>query len=185
MANWQSISSQILPTMQATQIDPWVRKIPWRREWLATPVFMPGESHGQGSLAGCSSDRTDRLHYYYHLTGIAILAQACRGHHTSQATAFRTRQLGSEASCPLLQLGTESMEVAPLHCRAPPRKQGRTSGDPRGRNKSENLWWDLFHLLQMLLKQKGVELRSGEEAGRKKGSCVLMLEMPPSLWRDR
>ena len=146
---------------------------------------MPGESHGQGSLAGCSSDRTERLHYYYHLTGIAILAQACRGHHTSQATAFRTRQLGSEASCPLLQLGTESMEVAPLHCRAPPRKQGRTSGDPRGRNKSENLWWDLFHLLQMLLNQKGVELRSGEEAGRKKGSCVLMLEMPPSLWRDR
>ena len=27
-----------------------VRKIPWRREWLPTPVFLPGESHGQGSL---------------------------------------------------------------------------------------------------------------------------------------
>ena len=24
--------------------DPWVRKIPWRREWLPTPVFLPGES---------------------------------------------------------------------------------------------------------------------------------------------
>ena len=26
--------------------SPWVRKIPWRREWLPTPVFPPGESHG-------------------------------------------------------------------------------------------------------------------------------------------
>ena len=28
--------------------DPWVRQIPWRREQLPTPVFLPGESHGQG-----------------------------------------------------------------------------------------------------------------------------------------
>ena len=28
---------------------PWVRKIPWRREWLPTPVFLPGEFHGQRS----------------------------------------------------------------------------------------------------------------------------------------
>ena len=32
--------------------DPWVRKIPWRREWQPTLVFLPGESHGQRSLAG-------------------------------------------------------------------------------------------------------------------------------------
>ena len=32
--------------------NPWVRKIPWRKEWLPTPVFLPGESHGQRSLAG-------------------------------------------------------------------------------------------------------------------------------------
>ena len=32
--------------------DPWVRKIPWRRKWQSTPVFLPGESHGQRSLAG-------------------------------------------------------------------------------------------------------------------------------------
>ena len=31
--------------------DPWVRKIPWRRKWQPTPVFLPGESHGQRSLA--------------------------------------------------------------------------------------------------------------------------------------
>ena len=32
--------------------DPWVGKIPWRRPWQPTPVFLPGESHGQRSLAG-------------------------------------------------------------------------------------------------------------------------------------
>ena len=27
--------------------DPWVKKIPWRRKWPLTPVFLPGECHGQ------------------------------------------------------------------------------------------------------------------------------------------
>ena len=35
--------------------DPWVRKILWRRKWQPTPVFLPGKSHGQRSLAGYSS----------------------------------------------------------------------------------------------------------------------------------
>ena len=34
--------------------DPGVRKIPWRREWQPTPVFLPTESHGQRSLVGYS-----------------------------------------------------------------------------------------------------------------------------------
>ena len=34
--------------------DPWVGKIPWRRAWQPTPVFLPGELHGQRSLAGYS-----------------------------------------------------------------------------------------------------------------------------------
>ena len=34
--------------------DPWVGKIPWRRKWQPTPVFLPGESHGQWNLAGYS-----------------------------------------------------------------------------------------------------------------------------------
>ena len=32
--------------------DPWVGKIPWRRAQQPTPVFLPGESHGQRSLVG-------------------------------------------------------------------------------------------------------------------------------------
>ena len=33
------------------EFDPWMRKIPWRRAWQPTPVFLSGESHGQRSLA--------------------------------------------------------------------------------------------------------------------------------------
>ena len=35
--------------------DPWFRKIPWRRKWQPTAVFLPGKSHGQRNLAGYSS----------------------------------------------------------------------------------------------------------------------------------
>ena len=34
--------------------DPWVGKIPWRGAWQPTPVFLPGECHGQRSLVGYS-----------------------------------------------------------------------------------------------------------------------------------
>ena len=34
--------------------NPWEEKIPWRREWQPTPVFLPGESHGWRSLIGYS-----------------------------------------------------------------------------------------------------------------------------------
>ena len=36
------------------RFDPWARKIPWRRDWQPTPVFLPGESHGQRNLEGYS-----------------------------------------------------------------------------------------------------------------------------------
>ena len=36
------------------EFDPWVGKIPWRGAWQPTPVFLPGESHGQRSLVGYS-----------------------------------------------------------------------------------------------------------------------------------
>ena len=50
------------------RFDPWAGKIPWRRAWQPVPVFLPGESHGQRSLAGYSpwshkeSDMTKTLH---------------------------------------------------------------------------------------------------------------------------
>ena len=39
-----------LPSMRET----WLGKIPWRRKWQPAPVFLPGKSHGQRSLAGYS-----------------------------------------------------------------------------------------------------------------------------------
>ena len=47
--------------------DPWVGKIPWRRKWQPTPVFLTGEPHVQRSLVGYSPwgcqelDSTGRL----------------------------------------------------------------------------------------------------------------------------
>ena len=49
------------------RFDPWVRKIPWSRKWQTTPVFLPGKSHGQRSLASYSPwghnelDKTEQL----------------------------------------------------------------------------------------------------------------------------
>ena len=49
------------------EFDPWVRKIPWRRNWQPTPVFLPREFHGQRSIVSYSpwglkeSDTTEQL----------------------------------------------------------------------------------------------------------------------------
>ena len=48
----------------------WVRKIPWRRAWQPTPIFLPGEFYGQGSLVGYSP-------------------QACKELDTTEATEHR------------------------------------------------------------------------------------------------
>ena len=39
------------------RLDPWVRKIPWRKKWQPTSVFLPAESHGQRNLEGYSRQR--------------------------------------------------------------------------------------------------------------------------------
>ena len=41
--------------------DPWVRKIPWRRKWQPTPVFLPGESPGTEEPGGLQSTGLQRL----------------------------------------------------------------------------------------------------------------------------
>ena len=66
-----SLASQTvtnLCAMQETHVDMWVGKIPWRREFLPTPVVLLGEFHGQKSLMGYTvheghkeSDTTEQL----------------------------------------------------------------------------------------------------------------------------
>ena len=42
-----------LPEMQETQVGSLGQEDTWRRKWHPTPVFLPGESQGWGSLMGC------------------------------------------------------------------------------------------------------------------------------------
>ena len=67
---WPPLVAQTLKNLLQCRrpgFDSWVRKIPWRRIWQPTPVFLPEESHGQRSLAGYSprgrkeSDTTEQL----------------------------------------------------------------------------------------------------------------------------
>ena len=67
--DWASLVAQLRIWLQCGRpgFNPWIGKIPWRREWQSTPVFLPGEFHGQRSLADYSpwgheeSDMTKRL----------------------------------------------------------------------------------------------------------------------------
>ena len=67
---WQRIHLQC----RRPAFDPWVGKIPWRREQLPIPVFLPGEFHGPRSLAGYSLrdckelDMTEQLSLAYSRT---------------------------------------------------------------------------------------------------------------------
>ena len=64
---------------------PGFRKIPWRRAWQPTPLFLPGESHGQRSLVVCSLwnckelDTTEQLIY----TSCMVIPHCCFNLHFS------------------------------------------------------------------------------------------------------
>ena len=61
------------PAMQETPeiwVQSWVRKIPWRRGWQPTPIFLPGESHGQRgdwwiTVHGVTKSQTPLSNYTY------------------------------------------------------------------------------------------------------------------------
>ena len=52
---WWLRSKEPAGRCRRCRFSPWVCKIPWRRKWKPTPVFLPGESDGQRSLVGYSS----------------------------------------------------------------------------------------------------------------------------------
>ena len=57
----------------------YVSSVVWRRKWLRSPVFLPGESHEQRSLVGYSlwgckeSDRTEATSHAYMYTGSVVI----------------------------------------------------------------------------------------------------------------
>ena len=78
---WTSLVAQTLknlPAMQETWVWSLVRKISWKREWLSTPVFLPGQFHGQRSLLGYSSwgckelDMTSMSNFFFWLLNSSI-----------------------------------------------------------------------------------------------------------------
>ena len=68
-----SVGKNVCLECRRPGFDPWFGKMPWRRKWQPTPVFLPGKSHGQRSLAGDSpwglkeSHTSERLHYIQRL----------------------------------------------------------------------------------------------------------------------
>ena len=66
------------------RFDHWIRKTHWRREWQPTPVFLPGEFHGQRSLAGYKSMGSQgvRLNQHFHF----LLFSSCCLHPQSNSS---------------------------------------------------------------------------------------------------
>ena len=66
LPRWRGVKKKSLPAnaerLKKCGLDSWLSKIPWRKEWQPTPVFLPGGSHGQRSLVGyspCNSTESD------------------------------------------------------------------------------------------------------------------------------
>ena len=65
-STWASWVAQMVNSLPAMR-EIWVGKIPWKRAWQHTTVFLHGKFYGQRNLAGCSSwgrkesDMTGRL----------------------------------------------------------------------------------------------------------------------------
>ena len=74
------------------QLDPWIRKISWRRKWQPTPVLLLGKFHGQRSLAGYSPWGRRVIHNW------ATKQQLCSRH--CLGTRDTSKNLADRASCP-------------------------------------------------------------------------------------
>ena len=88
---------------------PWVRKIPWRRAWQTTPIFLSGESHGQRSQAGYSTQgckESDMTESTQHTNRIRINAyqdeNTAEGYNISDFCNACIRMCSVTQSCPTL-----------------------------------------------------------------------------------
>ena len=96
-------SVKSVPATQDSRVQSLSREDPLRRDWHPTPVFSPGESHGQRSLVGYSpwghrqSDRTERLTLSSHLplyqNHIHTVPSPCIFETVSQSSLRRCRSL--------------------------------------------------------------------------------------------
>ena len=87
-----------MPTIQETcrkhGFNPWVEKMPWRRKWQSTPIFLPVKSHGKRRPVGCSpwghedSDTTEHMSVFIKVTNTFTLEPR---NSTSRNLSFRYR----------------------------------------------------------------------------------------------
>ena len=73
------------------RLNPWAWKIPWRRAWQLTPMFLPGKSHGQRSLAGYNPwglkvrhDWSNLAHTHTRMTETELRNEAIAGERRSR-----------------------------------------------------------------------------------------------------
>ena len=77
LLKWKLFSLLLLPFQSISLLEISLKFLLWRRQWHSTPVLLPGKSHRQRSLVGCSpwgreeSDMTERLpfHFSFSCTG--------------------------------------------------------------------------------------------------------------------
>ena len=108
---WYSRASRVAhmvenpPAMQEPWFNPWVGEIPWRKDWQPTPVFLPGEFHGQRSLVhgqraivhGIWYSNLWLINFHLQDKGPEARSIACGRHETAKQTSshrpFRTLAL--------------------------------------------------------------------------------------------
>ena len=87
-----------LSTMRETQIQSLGRKIPWRRKWQSTLIFLPGKSHEQRSLVGYSpkghkeSGTTEWLHFTSLHTHVEVIQSFTMSSRRTSAKVYITLQ---------------------------------------------------------------------------------------------
>jgi len=99
--------------------DPWVRKIPWRRKWQPTSVFLPGKSHGQRSLVGYSPwvpKESALTELMSRMQGIKIphaMEQLSPVHHNYWAHAITRESVHCNEWSHMMQGGSHKLQLRP------------------------------------------------------------------------
>ena len=88
--------------------DPWVGKIPWRRKWQPTPVFLPGKSYGQRRLVGYSPWSHKRV-------GHNLVTKWQHENVKKQEDSQNITELGMRINCVLWQFPNMSHWPIALH----------------------------------------------------------------------
>ena len=115
------------------RFDPWVRKISWRRKWKPTPVFLPGESHGQKSLGGLRSTGSQRVGYNWSDLAHTRMHR-CTFTQRLQMFWFKITHRGPSVNSLRHHIGPDMMALLKLIC--------FHQGDLLLPNSSDTMRWD-------------------------------------------